>query len=55
MAHLRVIIGGLSLGDFKCPICKKPAIKRLKKDWIICPVHGLIEANIMISLPPEAA
>ena len=53
MSHLRVI--GLTREDYKCPICKLPAVRRLKKDWIVCPLHGLIEANILISLPPEAA
>lgn len=43
---------GLVKEDHRCPICKRTAQKKLSKGtWMLCQIHGLIEATLIVAFP----
>lgn len=49
----RIKVVGLTLIDYRCPICDRSASGKLKGKFILCPRHGAIEGVLKIAIPDD--
>jgi len=49
----QIKVVGLTLGDYRCPICDRSAKTKLKGKYILCPRHGAVEGVLKIAVPDD--